>query len=898
MRSSKSDISAEQREYTWHAKDASAVLADLGSTEEGLATEEVEARRKKNGPNQFSEKKKWSFFSQLISQFKSPFAIVLLVAALITFGLEEFVDTVVILFALSIAIVVGVIQEGRASSAFDKLARSQIHTAIVMRDGARHEVTATELVPGDVVLLQTGKQVPADMRLIEAKNLSINEAVLTGEWRATDKSIESVDVGVPFAERSSMAWKGTFVAEGYGMGVVTATGDNTEVGKIAAELAHIEGSKTPLQWQIARVSRTMFFIILVLVVVIFALGIFRGEALETMLIMVIAIAVASIPEGLPAAVTIVLAIGMESLLKRGGLVRSLLAAETLGSTTYVLTDKTGTLTEGRMALTNVVYSGAKRLENHADMAHIDTEIVQRIMNAALSASDAFIEDVEGTEEGKDTLAVHGEPMERAILEAGINLMRGQNMRAARVDYLSFTSENRLAAGLCAVDGKHVLYVNGVPEYLLESAEALYTTDGVVAMSDDRRRNFQNMITRLTKEGKRVIATGYRAHEDNTIPEDPEDILEGKFVFLGLLVFYDPVRSDVREAIKGVMGAGAQVRLVTGDNPQTALSIAREVGIASENDVALTGKDIAQFSDKELFDVIQTTRVFARVLPRQKLRIAQILQSHGEIVAMTGDGVNDAPALQKANIGVALGSGTEVAKEAADLVLVNDTFATIYAAIEEGRRIIGNLRKIIGYLLATSLSEAVLISAALIVSAPIPILPVQILWANIIEEGLMSVAFAFDKGDKRAMKQKPQDIHTEGILSRQMLMFIGLVVGVLSAFLLGLYFYLLSIDMPIETLRSIMFVIVSVDSLFIAFSFRSLTTPVWKIPLIKNVFFILSFIISAAMLGLALTIPFLQQVLSYEPLPGTYLALIAVYGFISMIVIEIGKWMFFERIHGK
>lgn len=894
MRSSKSADVPKQKEYNWHAKEVSSVLSDLGSTPQGLTPEEVVERRKQNGSNQFSTKKKWSFFTQLFEQFKSPFAIVLLIAALITFGLEEFVDTIVILLALSIAIVVGVIQEGRASSAFEKLAKSQLHTAIVIRNGARHEVQATDLVPGDVVLLQTGMQVPGDMRLLEAKNLSINEAVLTGEWRATEKTAEKVAVGVPFAERSSMAWKGTFVAEGYGTGVVTATGDATEVGKIASELADIEESKTPLQWQIARVSRIMFFIILVLVFIIFALGIFRGEPLHTMLITVIAIAVASIPEGLPAAVTIVLAIGMESLLKRGGLVRSLLAAETLGSTTYVLTDKTGTLTEGRMALTNVVYSGEKRLENHADIQNIHNDTVQRVMNAALSASDAFFEELDGTQEGKETFAVHGEPMERAILEAGLQLMRGENMRAARVDYLSFTSENRLAAGLCAVEGEHVLYVNGVPEYLLESAKALHTTQGIVPMSEDRRRNFQNMITRLTKEGKRIIATGYRVHDTDTIPEDPEDILKGKFVFLGLLVFYDPVRADVREAIQGVMGAGAEVRLVTGDNPQTALSIAREVGIAREHDVALTGKDIAQFSDTELFDVIKTTRVFARVLPRQKLRIAQILQAHGEIVAMTGDGVNDAPALQKANIGVALGSGTEVAKEAADLVLVNDTFATIYAAIEEGRRIISNLRKIIGYLLATSLSEAILISAALIVSAPIPIVPVQILWANIIEEGLMSVAFAFEKGDKRSMQEKPRDIHTEGILSRTMLMFIGLVVSVLSAFLLGLYAYLRSIEMPIETLRSVMFVVVSMDSLFIAFSFRSLSTPVWKIPLIQNVFFLLSFVASSLMLALALTVPFLQTLLSYEPLPLSWLGLAAVYGFASLLIIEIGKYLFFEK----
>lgn len=891
----KSEDATPQKEYNWHAKTAVAVLDELGTSSEGLSLSEVERRRATHGSNAFTEGKRTTLLQQLYNQFKSPLVIVLLLSALVTLGLEEYVDAIVITFALAIALVVGLVQEGRASRAFDRLNRSQVHTAIVVRRGERHEILATELVPGDIVILQTGAQVPADLRLTESKKLSVNEAALTGEWLAVKKQTKEVEVGIAFAERTSMAWKGTFVSEGYGVGVVVATGDNTEVGKIAEELGEQSEEQTPLQWQMARVSRMMFIVIVCLVLVIFLIGILRGEALETMLITAIAIAVASIPEGLPAAVTIVLAVGMESLLKRGGLVRNLLAAETLGSTTYVLTDKTGTLTEGRMALTDVVHWGEEGLRDASELGSNASESVREVLNMALCASDAFVERKTDEKEGEESYVVRGEPMERAILEAGLTIfLEGESTRSKRIDYLSFTSENRIAAGLCTRASGNQLCVNGVPEYLLEVATNVHTADGVAEMRAEDRKNFTDAIDRLTKEGKRIIAVGYRNVDMKALPEDPEDIMREGLVFAGILVFHDPVRSDVKDAITGVMHAGAQVRLVTGDNPQTALSIAREVGIAREHDVALTGKDITALTDDELYEVMQTTRVFARILPRQKLRLAQVLQKRGEIVAMTGDGVNDAPALQKANIGVALGSGTEVAKEASDLVLVNDTFATIYAAIEEGRRIIGNLRKIVGYLLTTSLSEALLIGTALLIGMPIPIVPVQILWANIIEEGFMSVAFAFESGDKRAMQERPHDIHAEGILSKQMLLFIGLATGVMSALLLLIYGYLVYIDMPIDQLRSMMFVVVSIDSLFLAFSFRSLSTPVWKISFLSNKFFLMSFLASLLMLVLAITVPPLERLLSYEPLPLSYLGLAFVYGFISMMVIEVGKWIFFER----
>ena len=784
----------------------------------------------------------------------------------------------------------GVLQEGKASRAFDTLASSQVKMATVHRNGRLHQIEASLLVPGDIVELSDGGQVPADIRLLKTKKLAINEAAMTGEWLAVNKSTEPVAVGAPFAERNSMAWMGTFVSKGSGVGVVVATGDRTELGSIAGGIDSVEDPETPLQKEMARVSRIMLMIIGVLVVLIFIIGLIQDRSLTNMLLIAIAVAVASVPEGLPAAVTIILAVGMEALLKRGGLVRNLLAAETLGSTTFVLTDKTGTLTEAKMAVAGIIHS--ERTYHGVGPKWKDDMVARDLFDTALCATAAFVDEIET--ENKSEL--RGDPVECSILESahsiGIN-MEGDTARGRRIDYLAFTSENRFAAGLTPYGDGFRLCVNGAPEYLLEYAESARTTAGVVPMTSAERERFESEIEVATKEGKRLVGVGFRMVNYQDIPEQTEGLLDG-LVFLGVVVLADPIREGVAEAIAGVLGAGAKIALITGDNPETALSIARKVGIAGADSIALVGTELEKMSDGELLDVLHNVRVFARVLPKQKLRIAQVLQEAGEVVAMTGDGINDAPALRRANIGIAIGSGTEVAKEASDLVLMNDSFATIHAAIEEGRRIISNLRKIVGYLLSTSLSEVVLIGAALLIGAPVPILPAQILWANIIEEGLMSVAFAFERGEKGAMKRKPHDIRAEGILSRDMLKFIAVVVVILGLLLVVLYSIVHSMNLPIEELRSIMFLAVAMDSLFIAFAFRSLTVPLWRVPLRDNIFFVGSFMLSLLLLVMAVTVPFLKHILSYETVTFMEFMLVLLFSVLTLGTIEIAKWVFFAR----
>ena len=877
----------QEKTYAYHAHDHREVITVLGSTEDGLTMGEVEKRQKEEGANTFTQSKEETLLGRVIAQLSSPIAFVLVVAFLLTAALGEYIDAGVIALALLVAVLVGVLQEGKASRAFEKLSKSQVAIATVLREGKKHQIKASELVLGDLVVLQAGTQIPADLRLVRAKQLAVNEASLTGEWMTVKKSVDAVAVGTPFAEQSSMAWMGTFVSEGYATGVVVAVGDQTAVGQLAQSVREVEEVDTPLQGEMRRLSTIMLYMVGILVSLIFAIGLIQDHSLHEMLLMSIAIAVAAIPEGLPAAVTIVLAVGMDALLKRGGLVRNLLAAETLGSTTYVLTDKTGTLTEAVMSVTNVLVEDGQLVEakDFADFEH-----VKSLFEVSLTAADAY------TEEVANKSVVHGDAVEVAVLEAaaGIGISEStDSLRAERIDYLAFTSENRYAAGLAEEGDAFRLCVNGAPEFILSKAQTILRSDGrEEVLHDESRLHITQAIAKFTNQGKRLIAVGYKKVAYDDIPETEPTILDD-LVLAGILIIDDPVRKGVSKAIAGVQSAGARVVLITGDNAQTALSIAQEVGIAQEDDVALTGDDIVSLSDEELLVALEDVRVFARVLPNQKMRIATVLQKKGEIVAMTGDGINDAPALRRANIGIAIGSGTEVAKEASDLVLVNDSFETIYAAIEEGRRIIGNLRKIVGYLLSTSLTEVALLGTALITSSAVPILPAQILWANMIEEGLMSVAFAFEKSDKNSMKRKPHDIHEEGLLSKEMIWFMTFVVTVLSMITVALYLYVKQLGIPLNEIRSVMFLAISVDSLFLSFAFRSLTVPVWKIPLHTNLFFIGSFLLSSALLALVLTVPFFQYLLSYTPLPFDLISLVLAAAVGSLVIIELGKFLFFE-----
>lgn len=854
----------------------------------GLSDETVNSRREKYGRNVLKKPKRISFLGRILKQIKNPLVFILLIAGVITLFLGEYIDTTVIFIAVGINVLIGLIQEERASKAFEKLNSSQQRHATVIRGGRKFVLLIEDLVKGDIVILEAGVYIPADIRILEAKNFSVNEAALTGEWVDVPKTIEETPREKPISEQFNMAWMGTLVSSGEAKGIVVEIGSRTQFGEISESLTVKEENTTPVQKNIRKIARFLAIIITLIILIIFALGLFRGEPMGEMLLLAVAVAVSVIPEGLPAAVTVVLVLGMERILKKGGLVKNLLAAETLGSTTVILTDKTGTLTEGKMRL-EAVYTLSSILDT--DKREEDEK---SLLKMAVLSSDAFIEeDKEG-----DEMIVRGRPIEKAIvvsgLEAGLSPLDLENTDS-RIDFLPFDSENRFSVSLnnFGESGYKKLYFSGSPEGLLAKSQFVYKNGKAIKLTKEIREQFARVQERRSKEGMRFIALAYE--ETNIRKIVKEKVLEGgNLVYVGLISFNDPVRKDVPESISLAREAGARVIMVTGDNRDTAHKIAQEVGIIRDRARVIEGSDMERMNDKDLLEALMRVKVFARVLPSQKLRISKVLKKAGEIVAMTGDGINDAPALKGAHIGIAIGSGTEVAKDAADIILLNDSFSIIVSAIEEGRRIMDNLKKIISFLFSTSFGEIFVIAGALLFALPLPVLPAQILWINIVEEGVMNFAFAFEPKEGDVMKRNPKSNSAQNILTsnlKKLIMIVGITTGLFAIFI---YVILLRIGYPIEEIRTMIFAILALDPIFFSLSFKSLRAPIWKINIFSNRYLLVAMTISFFLLIVALLFAPLQKLLSLVPLSKGEFGFLLIVGIFNLFLIEIAKYFVFRR----
>jgi P-type Ca2+ transporter type 2C len=866
--------------------------------EHGLDGSVIETQQRRYGKNILRKENELGIVWKVLKQFKNPLVYILLGAGILTLFFREFLDTIVIFAALLINVVVGTFQEERASRAFEKLNKSQEKHATVIRDGKKTLILSEELVPGDIVVIDGGSYVPADMRLINVRNLSINEAALTGEWVPVSKEAKELDgKNIPLSKRVNMAWMGTLVSSGYGSGVVVDTGERTQVGIIARQLGTVGEHLTPLQASIRKLARFLIYIIAAAIAAIIALGILRGEPFGEMLLIAIAVAVATMPEGLPAAVTVVLALGMESILKRGGLVRNLLAAETLGATTVILTDKTGTLTEAKMKLKTLYTFDSIRRESNK-WSDDDKELLAM----GVLASDAFVEEALNEDlKTPEGLVVHGRPIEKAIVLSGLENGISQDdlyKSRARMDFMQFEPQRRFGASLNKHPGhkRNRFYLSGMPEFLLSNAMYVYKEGIQSELTERERMLFNSVLDRESRKGLRIIGISYKDVDWEDIPagKHERDILTNRTTFAGFIVFEDPIRSDVKESIAKVRRAGAHVIMLTGDNAETARTVAIEVGIAGKRETVYLGSDIEMWSDQKLFDSLKNAHIFARVLPSHKLRIARVLKSKNEVVAMTGDGVNDAPALQSASIGIAVGSGTEVAKEASDIILLNNSFSIIVSAIEEGRKIIDNLKKITSYLLSTSFSEIFVIVGALVAGAPLPLLPTQILWTNIVSEGLMSFPFAFEKKEPGIMEKDPRSHVAKGILTTKLKKLI-IVIGVITGLLLtALYFVLLRVGMPIDEIRTFIFVALSVASISFAFSLKSFDMPIWRINILSNPYLVGSLAISIILLVGAITISPLRTLLSLTTLSFNEVLFLFGIGAFNLLTIEISKYFLFER----
>jgi Ca2+-transporting ATPase len=887
----------------WHRLPADEVLALLATPPDtGLDTAVVGQRREQFGPNRITTKRGTSTLMLFLLQFHQPLIYILLGSAAITSYLREWVDAGVIFGVVLVNAVIGCIQEAKAVKAIESLARAMTSSATVLRDGERRQVPAEELVPGDLVLLQSGDKVPADLRLIASRQLQIDESALTGESVPVQKASDQLPDDTLLADRNNMAYSSTLVTYGVATGVVVATGDQTEIGRINELIAAADILATPLTRKLARFSGLLLYVILGLAAVTFAVGVLRGEKWLDMFMAVVALAVGAIPEGLPAAVTITLAIGVAKMARRNAIIRKLPAVETLGSTTIICSDKTGTLTQNQMTVQEIVAGGRHYLvsgggyapegEITANGAAIDpTEhpALGECLLAGLLCNDAKLVQAGGQWQ------VEGDPTEAALVVAArkCGLRRETaDQHYPRLDAIPFESQYQYMATLHAVGSRQRVYLKGALESLLPRCRHALSAHGEPGDLDADACHHQ--AHRMAEQGLRVLACARMDLDGFTGVLGHGQVASG-LTFLGLQGMIDPPRPEAMAAVRACQTAGIRVAMITGDHATTAVAVARQIGLASSSQeagqlLALTGREIAALTDAELVAAAQETTVFARVAPEQKLRLVEALQASGNIVAMTGDGVNDAPALRQADIGVAMGiTGTEVAKEAADMLLTDDNFSSIEAAIEEGRGVYDNLVKFITWTLPTNLGEGLVILAAIFAGVELPILPVQILWINMTTAVLLGLMLAFEPKEAGIMARPPLDPR-QPLLTRALVLRIALVGLLLLAGAFGLFNWELQQGSSVAAARTCAVNIFVCGELFYLFNCRSLRHSMLHLGLFTNRW-LLGGVSLMILLQLLFTyLPIMNRAFGSQAIGLREWGLIIISSSIIYAVVGIEKWL--------
>jgi len=877
-------------EENWHTLVVADVFKKLSTTENGLTGQEAQDRLTQYGPNVLPKEKPFSSLKIFASQFKSPLIYFLILAGIVTLILSDYTDAIVIFLAVLLNSIVGFFQENKASKALEKLKEVLKIKATVIRDGSKKEVFQEYIVPGDAVIIKAGDKIPADVRIFEAKNLKVNEAILTGESIAVDKNVNIVEEGLPISDRTNILYMGTLVEDGFAKAIVTQTGAKTEIGKIAQLVKEIKDEKTPYQKKLINFGRLIGIIIIGLSLAIFILGLLRDTDFIEIFTTSVAIAVAAIPEGLPIAMTVVLALGMQKILKRKGLVRHLSAAEALGSTSIICVDKTGTLTEGKMELAHILtgtkellYDGSQNF-NEAD----EGQSHSLALRIASLCSEAYIENPQ--DEMVDWV-IRGRPTDRALTYAAIQFgitKEDFEKDHPSINKLEFSPDRKISASLNHFnENENILYIMGVPEKIVQFSSSI-ELDGVTEKLDVAKANeLESKFHYLLSKGLRVLATAYKK-ESKQVTEIREDLFSD-LVFVGFLALRDPLRPETLQAMTEAKQAGLRPIIVTGDHRLTAKAIAQELNLPHEDQNIIEGAELENLTDEEFAAKIEAISIYARVEPAQKLKIIAAWQAKGMIVAMTGDGINDTPALKKADIGLALGSGTDVAKEVSDIVLLDDNFSVIVSAIEEGRAIIDNIRKSIVYLISDSFSEVALIGLSLFFGLPLPVLAAQILWINLIEDGLPTIALGFEKKEKDLMKRRPfsKDLP---LLTRDMKLLIFIIAVLSVAILMLLYWYLLNFSgYEIIHIRSTIFAAMALITLFNVFLCKTFRKNIWQVDIFSNIFLSVSFFAGVIALIGALYLPILQELVRTVPLNLKDWLVILFLTLINVIFIEALKY---------
>jgi len=859
-----------QKPLNYHNLETTEVLSSLDSNYRGLSSTEAQKRLERFGPNELVKKRGVSPWMLFFGQFKSFLIIILLIAVVLSAVLGEVVEAITIGVIVLFACGLGFIQEYRAERAMEALKRIAAPTASVLRDGKETEIPAQELVPGDIIIIRTGDRIPADARLIEAVNLMMNEAPLTGESTPVDKVNTPMEGEVSVADRRNMVYMGTATVYGRGTAVVTGIGMTTEFGRIADMLQEVKREQTPLQINLNRIGKWIAIAALSLCFVLAGLGVIRGHEILEMFIWGIALAVAAVPEALPAVVTISLALGVRRMVKRHALIRRLPVVETLGCTTFICSDKTGTLTQDKMTVRRIYADG--KLADITGVGYVPTgkfhingttfvpgqdTAFHVLLNIGVLCNDTSLSSFD------DTWTIKGDPTEGSLLVAAAKVglwQNDMNSQFPRLGEIPFSSERKRMTTVHRTPQGKIAYSKGAPESILSSCSHIYQNAQERELTNTDRDNIHSIAQGMADDALRVLGMAYKQLPDTT---GITETIEQDMVFVGLTGMIDPPREEVKEAINICDQAGIKSVMITGDHKITAVAIAKELGLL-KGGLAITGAELDRLNHEELKDLVERIEVYARVSPAHKLRVVEALASRGHVVAMTGDGINDAPALKKADIGVAMGlTGTDVTKEAADMVLTNDNFASIVAAVEEGRGIFSNIKKYMMYLLSSNIGEILLMAGAILfgplIGLPpgaLPLITIQILWVNLATDGLPAIALSVDPPDPDLMEQQPRR-RGQGIFTRHVLILMA-IGGLWSCLInLGIFKWSLDTGRGMIEAQALCFITLILIEFFKAYGFRSDKHSIFKIGFFRNKWLNLAILLQIVLLIILVYTPFLQ-----------------------------------------
>lgn len=854
----------------------------------GLSPEEAAARLQKYGPNRLEGGKEKSLLEMVLEQLKDFLVIILMIAAVISIALGEALEGVIILAIVVLNTILGVYQENKASNALKALKEMASPHAKALRGGEIVEVPSSDVVPGDIVILEAGDYVPADVRLIESVNLKIDEAALTGESVPVEKDANAVlpaDSGL--GDRINCGYMGTVITYGRGRGIITGTGMQTQMGNIAGMLTDTPDESTPLQKKLDHLGKILGIVCLSICAIIFLLGLLHGMELFDIFMTSVSLAVAAIPEGLTVVVTIVLAMGMQKMVKCNAIVKRLSAVETLGSTTVICSDKTGTLTQNKMTIQKL-YDGSRvysvsgtgyspKGEITADDGGAVNESIDKVIEGALLCNDATYR--------PDAETIVGDPTEGAMVvlayKKGI-VKSDWEAKYPRLQEIPFDSDRKLMSTFHNIGGKIVMYTKGAPDELLRRCTSIEINGEVQPLSQQKRDEVLSQNTQMAQSALRVIGVAYRI-----LPEiDTDFSVENELTFVGLVGMIDPPREEAKAAIDMCKAASIQVKMITGDHKITASAIGAQLGI--ETDRTVEGREISEMSDEQLRECVKTTSVFARVSPEHKVRLVDAVRANGNIAAMTGDGVNDAPSLKHADIGVAMGiTGTDVSKEAADMILTDDNFASIVSAVAEGRTIYSNIRKVVGFLLSCNIGEILVIFIAMLANLPVPLVAIQLLSINLITDAFPAFALGMEKEEPGTMTRPPRDPQ-EPIVNKKMtvgviIQSVALALGTLISFMYG-YF----VHQDLEIARSACFFTLVIGELLRAYSSRSETTSIFRMKILENSYLNKCVFVSILFMFASIYVPFLNPVFSTQPLAWDELLVALVFAFLPMLGGEAAK----------